>query len=85
VPVNATFKFVYCIEIKGQIYSPFFVSLKIEHTLYNLHAVCLSGCSFASGGDSDSLDYIAYVAKDNAGIALLTHSCWLFMYSSTDT
>ncbi len=32
--------------------------------------VCLSGCSFASGGDSDSLDYIAYVAKDNAGIAL---------------
>jgi hypothetical protein len=34
--------------------------------------VYLSGCSFASGGDSDSLDYIAYVAKDNAGIALTT-------------
>jgi hypothetical protein len=47
--------------------------------------VYLSGCSFASGGDSDSLDYIAYVAKDNAGIALTTHSCWHFMYSSTET
>ena len=23
--------------------------------------------SFASGGDSDSLDYIAYVAKDSSG------------------
>ena len=23
--------------------------------------------SFASGGDSDTLDYIAYVAKDGAG------------------
>jgi hypothetical protein len=44
--------------------------------------VYLSGCSFASGGDSDSLDYIAYVAKDNAGIALTTHSYWHFMYSS---
>jgi hypothetical protein len=42
--------------------------------------VYLSGYSFASGGDSDSLDYIAYVAKDNAGIALTTHSYWHFMY-----
>ncbi len=29
--------------------------------------------SFASGGDSDSLDYIAYVAKDNSGRPAHTH------------
>jgi hypothetical protein len=32
-----------------------------------LTVIVLPRNSFASGGDSDSLDYIAYVAKDNAG------------------
>ena len=38
--------------------------------------------SFASGGDSDSLDYIAYVAKDSSGGRLGFHS--ILFYSQLE-
>jgi hypothetical protein len=40
---------------------------------------CRVTFSFASGGDSDSLDYIAYVAKDNAG----NHICLIDVFANS--
>ena len=42
-----------------------------HHVLLNLqpiHVHEMPNISFASGGDTDTLDFVAYVAKDRAGV-----------------
>ena len=38
------------------------------YTLQAIHVHEMPNISFASGGDTDTLDFVAYVAKDRAGL-----------------